>query len=137
MGVIMDVEKLISGAVDEMAVYKYLTADFGAWFGVYPDGSISVGETVGREIAEDERPVVSVRCPGVENLDESLFTDEYVYMSDDTGAYIEIETGLEVGCIEDVVHICCRDGYTSEYVADLRQRLLDTYEDEEEWNGGR
>lgn len=49
--------------------YDYYAADFGEKLGIYPDGHIAIGQSVGKEIDEDEQPAIVIDCPGFDNLD--------------------------------------------------------------------
>lgn len=43
--------------------------------GVYADGTILVGKDVGLEVDKEERPLVSVKCPGLNNLSMQEFRE--------------------------------------------------------------
>jgi hypothetical protein len=64
-----EIRDLIDETIDGEALALYLSAEHGDRFGVYPDGSVAVGEGIGDEIDPEERPVVWVECPGIGNLD--------------------------------------------------------------------
>ena len=126
----MTKEQLIEKAIDESALCDYLCADFGESIAVYADGNYAVGESVGYEIAEDERPVVLVKCPGIWNLDSGEWTQDFEESGD--GEWIS-EDGRRLS-LEDCIRICCEDGDVSDEVEHLRQRLLEKLWDEESAN---
>jgi hypothetical protein len=95
--------------IDADAVADYLCADHGDYFGVYPDGSYSVGPDVGAEIDPDERPLFRVRCPGIGNVDRTWWA-----------AGVD---GAEDMDTEDLVRQGCAGGDVSGEVEDLVRRL--------------
>jgi hypothetical protein len=68
-----EIRDLIDETIDGEALALYLSAEHGDRFGVYPDGSVAVGEGIGDEIDPEERPVVWVECPGIGNLDMGYY----------------------------------------------------------------
>lgn len=71
----MNDKDLIEKAITREAYADYLTAAFGERLGVFRDGRYAVGQSVGMEIAEDERPIALAKCPGLANLDTSYWTE--------------------------------------------------------------
>lgn len=95
--------------IDADAVADYLCADHGSWFGVYPDGSYSVGPDVGAEIDPDERPLFRVRCPGIGNVDSTWWAEGVEGAGD-------MDT-------EDLIRQGCTEGDVSGEIEDLIRRL--------------
>ena len=111
-------------------MYSYLSLSSEWRIRVWSDGSWDSEKNDQRARCEvlntDDDPyvVASVNCPGIENLDSSYFTTDFVeYDEDNTGTYFEIETGRKVGELEDVIYECVRDGDLSNYFDDLEARL--------------
>ena len=120
----MTEEEIIKKAIDEKAVEMYYTASWGERLGVYPDGSISVSQDVGREIAEDERPIALLRCPGIGNLDSDYWTRDWTTRTED-GYHQVNETG-EIIDLEECIRRSCRDGDVMNEISDLVDRLIET-----------
>ena len=77
LGGYVPADNIIKKAVTKDVVCAYITADYGETLGIYPDGSTSIGQSVGMEIAENERPIVTIECPGVNNIDDiSVYIDD-------------------------------------------------------------
>lgn len=72
-------ESMLPGTLDELVgteiLADYYTAPWGHWLGVYPNGQIVVGESIGREIDPRERPIAIVKCPGIGNIDMTFWRD--------------------------------------------------------------
>lgn len=104
---------------------EFLTAPWGHRLAVYRDGSVHVGESVGREIDPDEQPIAMVPCPGIGNLAAAEWADGWCEYAEGRAAYIETETGRVVGDLADVVRECCRVGDVSTESEDLITRLVE------------
>jgi len=102
-------------AFDAGNLYRYLSAPYGARFGVYAGGAVLVGGDVGNEIAEDERPLVWVNCPGIGNLDMSW--------------YREGLEGEECMTDEQVLQESCDNGDVHTDMVWLGDKLLEAYVD--------
>jgi len=120
--------EIIEKAVTPAALADYLTANFGEWFGVHPDGSFSVGKSIGNEIAVDEQLIACIKCPGINNIDTTYFTDDFVTYNHISGLYESIEQDRE-GCTDiytlaEVIRECCKNGDISDEQEELRNALL-------------
>lgn len=121
-----EAEEKIRDAVTNAAVAQYYTAPWGDSFGVYEDGSIGVGQSIGMEIAERERPIALVKCPGLGNIDSSFWTEGWTKFNPDTSEY-ETKNGRKLDlteCIRD----CCENGDISDEKEELIQRLIESRE---------
>lgn len=108
---------------DNMAGY-YL-ADSGEIFGVYFDDgkfSVSIGQSVGSEIAPEERPIAGVKCLGIGDLDSSFFTDGWTTENED-GTYTSTETG-NILSLEDCIRECCDSGDVCDDIESLLDELM-------------
>lgn len=87
--------------LDDKALVAYYTADHGASLGVSrrADGWLYwyVGDSVGREIDPDERPIAMVACPGLANLTMSEWSDE----SDDVDPETVVTDAIWEGRLTD------------------------------------
>jgi hypothetical protein len=102
--------ELIRDAVGPDELAEYLVADSGERLGVYVDGDVIVGDDVGNEIAEDERPVAWVRCPGLGNIDMAWWRNGW-----DCAGLTE----------EEVIRDCCENGDVADEILDLVQLLIE------------
>lgn len=93
---------------DDLAAY--LVAQPGHTLGIYADGSVHVGEAIGREIAEHERPLATIRCPGIGSIDMTSWRADW-----------------ECGHLDDaaVIRDCCENGDVEDERAELVRRLAD------------
>lgn len=92
---------------------EYLTAPWGHRLGVYADGTVGVGESVGDEIDPDERPIALVRCPGIGNADMTYWREGWDcdHLND-----------------ADVIRDCCENGDVSDEIENLVERLVRSME---------
>ncbi len=123
-----DVHKLIETVVTTKALAAYLTAENGEIFGIYADCTFAVGEDIGNEIEPKERPIACIKCPGINNIDTTYFTDDFVTYNHVTGMYDSIEqdrTGLiETYTLAEVIRDCCENGDVDEELTELKNALL-------------
>ncbi len=100
-------EDIINVAITNSITAEYLLADWGEKIGVYPDGTVGIGQSIGDEIAKDESPVICIGCPGFPNLDQTVFTNGLDYDEknetyiDDDGKSMSIEECVVEACIID------------------------------------
>lgn len=110
-----EAERFIDDVSLENLAY-FLSAPHGHILGIYDGGRVRVGEDVSREIAVDERPFATAKCPGIGNLDMSYYRE-----------------GWDCAdlCDEAVIMGCCEDGDMSEELGDLKKQLLDDWKNRE------
>ena len=121
----MTEKEIIKKAIDEKAVEMYYTAEWGERLGVYPDGSIFVSQDVGKEIAEDERPITWIPCPGIGNLDSEDWVRGWTTRTED-GYHRVDETG-EVIDLEECIRRCCQPGgEVVTEISELIERLIES-----------
>jgi hypothetical protein len=122
------IKELIEKAVTPAALAEHLVAEFGEFFCVYADGTFAVGESIGSEIAPDERPVACVKCPGINNIDTTYFTDDFVTYNPILAIYESIEqdrTGIvDTYTLKGVIRECCKNGDVDEEIEELRSALI-------------
>jgi hypothetical protein len=70
-----EIKNFIENTITTEVVKSYLLADFGYTLGVYPDGKVVIGQDVGREIDPDDRPITTVECPGIGNIDGYVYEE--------------------------------------------------------------
>jgi len=113
------------GKVDwEKAARMYWGAEYNATLVIYRDGGISVLPS-GTILHDSPDIVVTLRCPGLNNVDTSYFTEGFVEWDDEKEAYISILPGDEgriVGGLWDVVLECIRDGSVADDLRELAER---------------
>lgn len=124
-----DVHKLIETVVTTKALAAYLTAESGESFGIYPDCTFAVGESIGNEIEPKERPIACIKCPGINNIDTTYFTDDFVTYNHISGMYESIEqdrTGLiETYTLAGVIRECCENGDVDVELEELKNALIE------------
>jgi hypothetical protein len=110
--------------VAEKNISGYLTADFGQRLVIDFSGNVYFQDS--STFSRDE--IVSVKCPGVNNLDSTYFTEEFAEWDEDKGAYVTIppqpDAGRVVGGLEDVIRECCETGDVTGFIEDLETDLI-------------
>lgn len=97
----------------------YLTADFGYFFAVKEDGShYLIDGSVSHRSMEY---IAAVKCPGMENLDSTVFSDGFAESGTD-GIYRG--EGFE-GDLEALIRFTCEHGDVTAFVEDLETALRD------------
>ena len=110
------------------ALRTYLTSSYGLDLVIKPDGkwySISYSRTN----ENDDEGTVRVRCPGVENIDSTDFTEDFVERRED-GVYYELETGRKVGDLVDVIDECIEDGDVEKFLDNLKSEIFRAREED-------
>ncbi|MBA7575336.1 hypothetical protein ES708_17160 [subsurface metagenome] len=118
-------EEFIEKHIDEKALAQYFTAPWGDSFGLYPDGSHAVGQSIGMEIDPEERPYVVVKVPGTGNIDTNFWLGGWTHRGENTEIIVD-ETSEEID-LEEAIRRCCQDGDVSGELEDLKEKLLDDY----------
>ena len=116
-----DDEEIIESVVDKNITLQYILAEFGETLGVYPNGSVGIGQSVGDEIEKYGRPIAMVSCPGFHNIDQNEFTDGLTTYNEEKDCYDD-GLGTEY-TIEDCVQKCIDNN--NFYVDRLINALLD------------
>jgi len=86
-----------------------LCGEHGETFGLYRDGSFATGDSVGDEIAENERPIICVGCTGISNLDLSYYSNGWATWDTHTYDYVVDETGEHIS-EEEMLSRCVSEG---------------------------
>ncbi len=122
-----DVHKLIETVVTTKALAAYLTAESDERFGIYADCTFAVGKDIGKEIEPNERPIACIKCPGINNIDTTYFTDDFVTYNHVTGMYDSIEqdqTGeIDEYTLAGVIRECCENGEVDTELEELKNAL--------------
>lgn len=112
-------------------IYDYLTADNNTDLSVWKDGTvIAIEHGITYPV---ENPVARVRCPGINNIDTSWYTNDFCETRTENGEYVvdgryREDKGRVVGSIEDVISECCKDGDMTEEYDGLIDALERSYE---------
>ena len=109
--------KDFSNIVSYSDLADYLTAEYGHDLAVFDDGSVEIIESA--TVYKTGGPIARAKCPGIGNLDSSVFTDGFVEWDDENGAYVVVSGPRIVGGIADVIRECCRDGDVTDFYDDL------------------
>lgn len=94
--------------IQELA--SYMTAPSGHKLGVYQDGTVRIGESVGMEIDPDDWAIAVAKCPGLSNIDMTWWREgwECDHLSD-----------------AEVIHDCCTNGYVDDELNTLVEKLVE------------
>ena len=114
--------KDFSNIVSYSDLADYLTAEYGHDLAVFDDGSVEIIESA--TVYKTGGPIARVKCPGIGNLDGTVFEEGFVEWDGEKGAYVVTgehrdDKGRVVGGLEDVIAECCRDGDMTEFMGDL------------------
>lgn len=123
---LVDVKEAVREYVGSDQLAEYLKAPFGYVAGLYADGTFRVGQDIGKEIAEHERPIFLSRVPGIGNLDSSAYTIGYAEM-DENGKYVRKHDGSLIGdgSFNALIDDTCENGDVFEWVEELISDLVD------------
>jgi hypothetical protein len=106
--------------IAEKYIFDYLTADFGQRLVIDFSGNVYFQDS--STFSRDE--IVSVKCPGINNLDSAYFLEEFAEWNEDKGAYVTIppqpDVGRVVGDLKDVI----RAGDVTGFIEDLETDLI-------------
>lgn len=104
---------------------EYLTAEFGKDLAVFEDGSVEIIES---SLAwKQGGPIARVQCPGIGNLDSTVFSDGFSRRGESTGEYYEIESSRRIGSLKDLIEYSCQYGDVSSFYDELIKRLEDSF----------
>lgn len=120
-----DKDEIIKAAITDEITVEYNLADFGEVLGVYPDATVGVGQSVGDEIAKDERPIATVGCPGINNVDQSVYTDGWTTYDEENDVYVSDE-GVSLTFEQCVKESCDAD---SSFKEGIIEKLLEALGD--------
>ena len=106
-------------------IADYNIAPFGEHLGFYidDDGVVShaVGQDIGNEIAENERPVVLLKCPGIGNIDSHFWLSGWTRQNEDRDIVVD-ETG-EIISFAEAIERCCEGGDISSMVDGMKEEI--------------
>jgi len=118
--------------LDEFSSY-YFRRGYGEKIGVWDDGSLTV---IGAsEIIENDRLLITFRCPGIGNLDSTTITDGFVEeVEDDDGniTYRAIGGKTVYANLDEVIDAYLEVGDIGWWVDDWREQLLSLADEEDE-----
>lgn len=93
----------------------YLTAEYGYDLVVWQDGTTDFVPYNFR-FRHDEQPICRVKCPGIGNLDSTVFSEGYAKR--DHGIYYDYD-GYRIGTLADLIEDCCENGDMTAFIDDL------------------
>ena len=110
--------------VAEKHIADYLAADFGQRLVIGFSGNVYLQGS--STFSGDE--IVSVKCPGINNLDSTYFLEGFAEWDEEKGAYVTIppqsDAGRVVGDLKDVIRECCEVGDVTGFIEDLETELI-------------
>ena len=129
----MDKYKEMEDYLDDNAeklLALYLTSESKRDLCVWPDEIFVTEHSV--VFNPDECPDIRIRCPGIDALDATHFTENFVSWDVDVGAYVVTglhrdDHGRVVGDLAAVIRECVRDCNMSPYWEGLKDTLLANY----------
>jgi len=124
---IEEIEKIIRDAITPEIFAQYVIANWGERIGIYPDGSVSIGQSIGMEIAEEEQPIVMAKCSGIGNIDTSYYSEGWTEYDSEIGEYIT-KDGRHLSESEMIIE-SCTEGDISQEIEGLVETLLEDYQE--------
>ena len=110
-------------------VAEFLTSDYNEKLGLYADGSITFGESVGREIDPDERAIAVISCPAISNISVSMYTEGWTKKINGYDEYLT-DDGRTLSFDECVVD-CCKNGDIEADRDDITNGLFEDMQNDE------
>lgn len=113
-------------------IADYNTAPFGERLGFYIDDGVvshAVGQSVGNEIAESERAIVVLKCPGIGNVGSHFWLVGWTHENEDNEIVVD-ETGEIIDFSEAIVR-CCKEEDISSEVEGMIQEIGRMVEEDE------
>lgn len=101
----------------------YLTAEYGHDLAIWADGSTEIIESSLCWRHDDTAPICRVKCPGIGNLDSTVFSEGYANR-DESGVYYDYD-GLRIGTLVDLIIDCCEHGDVSSFIEDLVEKCIE------------
>jgi hypothetical protein len=100
-------------------ISDFLCAEYGSRLAVFEDGSHQIVDAGSVPAGEF---IAIVKCPGIGNLDSSMFAEGYASLGDD-GIYRRIDDGTEIGDLADLIGESCREGDVTGFIEDLERQI--------------
>ena len=116
-------EKIID-AIGPAEVAAYYTAPSDYRLAAYEKNGgvvIEIGPDLGNEIAEDERPIAYISCPGIGNIDTNNFSDAFATREED-GSFQIWETG-EIVSESRMIELSCETGDNQNDIEMIAEKL--------------
>ena len=102
----------------------YLTAEYGNDLVVFDDGAVSIIDS--NLIFIDNGPDARVRCPGIGNLDSTMFSEGFAERDEFTGIYRTIDKQEKIGTLEDLIRYSCMFGEVTDFYDELIEKLVES-----------
>src|SRR5574343_1904780 len=102
----------------------YLPAEYGHDLEIWQDGSTEIIESSLR-FRNDAAPIVRLKCPGIGNLDSTIFSDGYAKRDPESGIYYDYD-GFRIGDLADLIVDCCENADMSNFIDEI-VTLAETY----------
>jgi hypothetical protein len=121
----MSTREIVENAIGSQELADYLTAPHGYDLAVWENGWVSPTPShLSWASDDDDAPVARTRCPGIGNLDSTLFSAGWATRDPDTGEYRAAD-GRVIGYLEEMIRECCRSGDVSAFREDLIDALVE------------
>lgn len=105
----------------------YLTAEYGYDLAIWPDGSTEIIDSSICWRHDDTAPICRVKCPGIGNLDSTVFSDGYAKRDHESGIYYDYD-GLRIGTLADLIEDCCENGDMTAFIEELVEKCEEATE---------
>lgn len=115
-------QKILDALSDE-ALEDYLTAEYGGWLCLWEDGYHCINDS-SYTLVYDIQPIGVAKCPGIGNLDSTMFSDGFAYRNEEDGMYYTLEDNTLVGDLAELIHDCVVNGDVTGFMDDLVEQLM-------------
>lgn len=105
----------------------YLTAEHGHDLAIWPDGSTEIIESSLNWHHNQNAPICRVKCPGIGNLDSTVFSEGYAKRDHESGIYYDYD-GLRIGNLADLISDCCETGDMTAFIEELVEKCEEATE---------
>ncbi len=113
-------------------IADYNIAPFGEWLGFYIDDGVvshAVGQDIGNEIAEKERPIIVLKCPGIGNIESDFWLSGWTHENESKEIVVD-ETG-EIIDFSEAIICCCEEGDIASMVECIQEQIYNYEENGE------
>ncbi len=118
----------INEHINEAELCQYLLGDYGWDFCLYANGKTGLEQSNSYAVDPADRPIASCACIGLENIDTDFWVRDWTEWDSDTRDWVVLETQEHIS-LADAIRRCCEEGDVTQELEELREALLEDWEE--------